>query len=118
MNAILDPLFIFTFNFGASGAALGTLIAQYIALVPLLFALNRRVTVDIVGQFSQLKVAMGAYMKAGGYVLFRTLGKVLAYSVCAREAVCSISVVCVCGGGSTEVVEECRALFACLLGRL
>jgi len=86
MNAILDPLFIFTFNFGASGAALGTLIAQYIALVPLLFALNRRVTVDIVGQFSQLKVAMGAYMKAGGYVLFRTLGKVLAYSVCAREA--------------------------------
>jgi len=86
MNAILDPFFIFNLNFGASGAALGTLISQYIALVPLLLALNRRVRIDIIGQFSQLKDALKAYARAGSYVLFRTMGKVLAYSVCAREA--------------------------------
>ena len=45
LNAILDPLFIFTFKFGASGAAAGTAIAQYTALVPLLLALNKRVKI-------------------------------------------------------------------------
>ena len=55
MNVILDLFFIFNLNFGASGTALGTLISQYIALVPSLLALNRRVRIDIVGRFSQLK---------------------------------------------------------------
>jgi putative MATE family efflux protein len=87
MNAALDPLFIFTFKFGASGAALGTLLAQYIALVPLMMALNRKVKIDLFGQLKDLKKTLIAYIEAGSYVLFRSLGKVLAYSVCAREAV-------------------------------
>lgn len=86
MNAILDPLFIFGFGFGASGAAAGTAIAQYAALAPLMMALNRKVRIDFVGQFSSLRRTLGEYLEAGGYVLFRTLGKVLAYSVCARQA--------------------------------
>jgi putative MATE family efflux protein len=93
MNAALDPLFIFTFKFGASGAALGTMLAQYIALVPLMMALNRKVKIDLFGQLKDLKKTLAAYIEAGSYVLFRSLGKVLAYSVCAREAVstkCSI----------------------------
>jgi len=44
------------------------------------------VKIDILGQAEQLKGALVEYLRAGGYVLFRTLGKVLAYSVCAREA--------------------------------
>jgi Na+-driven multidrug efflux pump len=87
MNAALDPLFIFTFGFGASGAALGTLLAQYIALVPLMLALNRKVKIDVLGQLKDLKKTLLAYLEAGAYVLFRSLGKVLAYAVCAREAV-------------------------------
>ncbi len=87
MNAALDPLFIFTFKFGASGAALGTMLAQYIALVPLMMALNRKVKVDLFGQLKDLKKTLMAYLEAGSYVLFRSLGKVLAYSICAREAV-------------------------------
>ena len=87
MNAAFDPLFIFTFKFGASGAALGTLLAQYIALVPLMMALNRKVKIDLFGQLKDLKKTLIAYLEAGSYVLFRSLGKVLAYSVCAREAV-------------------------------
>ena len=86
LNAILDPLFIFTFKFGASGAAAGTAIAQYVALVPLMMALNRKVKIDVFGQFSKLKSSLKAYLSAGTLVLFRTLGKVLAYSVCARQA--------------------------------
>jgi Na+-driven multidrug efflux pump len=87
LNAILDPIFIFTFHFGASGAAAGTAIAQYIALVPLLLALNKQVPIDILGQMSKLGDALKSYLSAGSYVLVRTLGKVFAYSVCAREAV-------------------------------
>jgi putative MATE family efflux protein len=86
LNAILDPLFIFTFHFGASGAAAGTAIAQYLSVVPLMMALNHKVKIDILGQLSDLGVSLKAYLQAGGLVLFRTLGKVLAYSVCARQA--------------------------------
>jgi putative MATE family efflux protein len=86
LNAILDPLFIFTFKFGASGAAAGTAIAQYVALVPLMLALNRKVPIDVLGQLKELGNSLKAYLEAGSYVLFRTLGKVLAYAVCARQA--------------------------------
>lgn len=86
LNAILDPLFIFTFGFGASGAAAGTALAQYAALVPLLLALNRKVPIRIFEQLKELKTSLKSYLKAGSLVLFRTLGKVLAYSVCARQA--------------------------------
>lgn len=86
LNAILDPVFIFVWHWGASGAAAGTALAQYIALVPLLLALNRRVPIDILGQLRELRSSLAQYVKAGGLVLFRTLGKVLAYSVCSRQA--------------------------------
>lgn len=82
---ILDPLFIFTLNFGASGAAAGTAIAQYVALVPLMMALNKKVKIDVIGQIKELRSSLESYLKAGSIVLFRTLGKVLAYSVCARQ---------------------------------
>jgi len=90
LNAILDPLFIFTFHFGASGAAAGTAIAQYTALIPLMLALNKKVKIDVVGQLDKLKDSLKAYLSAGSFVLLRTLGKVFAYSVCAREAVRAI----------------------------
>ncbi len=89
LNAILDPLFIFTLHFGASGAAAGTALAQYTALIPLMLALNNKVKIDIFGQLKELGTSLKAYIKAGGYVLFRTVGKVLAYSVCARQAAMS-----------------------------
>lgn len=86
LNAILDPLFIFTLHFGASGAAAGTALAQYTALIPLMMALNRKVKIDVFGQLKELGTSLKSYIKAGGFVLFRTVGKVLAYSVCARQA--------------------------------
>ena len=86
LNALLDPFFIFTLGFGASGAAAGTALAQYVALLPLLHALHKKVTISIMGQLPKLKESIQEYLKAGGLVLFRTIGKVLAYSVCARQA--------------------------------
>lgn len=86
LNVVLDPLFIFTLNFGASGAAAGTAIAQYAALVPLLMALNRKVQIDVLGQIKELGNALKKYLEAGSFVLVRTFGKVLAYAVCARQA--------------------------------
>ena len=86
LNIVLDPLFIFGFHWGASGAAAGTALAQYAALIPLLYALHRKVNIDIVGQLSELGASLKVYLYSGSLVLFRTTGKVLAYAVCARQA--------------------------------
>lgn len=93
LNAILDPIFIFTYKFGASGAAAGTALAQYVALVPLLYSLHKRVGIDVLGQWRELGKALKEYLRAGTYVFARTIGKVLAYSVCARQAVSSFGCV-------------------------
>ena len=87
LNAILDPLFIFTLKFGASGAAAGTAVAQYAALIPLIIRLNQKVKIDILGQLPALKETLKQYLEAGAFVFTRTVGKVLAYAVCAKEAV-------------------------------
>eukprot|EP00547_Thalassionema_nitzschioides_P010682 CAMPEP_0194258092 /NCGR_PEP_ID=MMETSP0158-20130606/40577_1 /TAXON_ID=33649 /ORGANISM="Thalassionema nitzschioides, Strain L26-B" /LENGTH=543 /DNA_ID=CAMNT_0038997373 /DNA_START=75 /DNA_END=1706 /DNA_ORIENTATION=+ len=86
LNIVLDPIFIFTLKWGASGAAAGTALAQYAALVPLLMALNRRVPIRIWGQLKRLGSSLKAYLQAGSFVLFRTVAKVWTYSVCARHA--------------------------------
>lgn len=124
LNAILDPFFIFILGFGASGAAAGTAIAQYAALFPLLMALNRKVKVDVFGQLSQLKSSLKAYVKAGTLVLFRTLGKVLAYSVCARHAASLGSVAAAAynltfqlGFATTQICEAVAVAVQTLLAR-
>jgi len=124
MNAALDPLFIFTFGFGASGAALGTLVAQYIALVPLMMALNRKVNIDLFGQLQELKKTLAAYLEAGSYVLFRSLGKVLAYSLCAREtalmgpvAAAAYNLTFQLGFATTQICESVAVAVQTLLAR-
>ena len=96
LNAILDPIFIFTWKFGASGAAAGTALAQYAALIPLMYSLHQRVGIDVLGQWRELGKALKEYLRAGTYVFARTIGKVLAYSVCARQAVSYIMVSLCC----------------------
>ena len=124
LNIILDPLFIFVFNWGASGAAAGTALAQYIALVPLLQALNRRVPVNILGQLKELKSSLQQYLRAGSLVLFRTLGKVVAYSVCARQAAILGAVSAAAyqltfqlGFATTQICEACAVAAQTLMAR-
>ncbi|KAL7535231.1 hypothetical protein ACHAWF_005096 [Thalassiosira exigua] len=82
LNAVLDPFFIFTLKFGASGAAAGTALAQYAALIPLLRSLDRKVGVDVLGRWRELGGTLGEYLRAGSYVFLRTVGKVLGECMC------------------------------------
>lgn len=124
LNIVLDPLFIFVFQWGASGAAAGTALAQYLALWPLLRALNKQVKIDIVGQFSKLKGTLKQYLSAGGLVLFRTLGKVTAYAVCSRQAALLGSVAAAAynltfqlGFATTQICEAVAVAVQTLLAR-
>jgi len=124
LNAILDPLFIFTLKFGASGAAAGTALAQYTALIPLVYSLHRKVGVDILGQWKLLGDTLKEYVSAGSYVLLRTVGKVLAYSVCARHAALLGSVSAAAynltfqlGFATTQICESVAVAVQTLLAR-
>ncbi|KAJ1459084.1 hypothetical protein M885DRAFT_554399 [Pelagophyceae sp. CCMP2097] len=95
MNALFDPILIFPLGLGAAGAAAGTAIAQTLALYPLLRALSKKVGAsgnsDVPALFAcasrqSLQDSLKKYANAGGFVLLRTLGKIAAYSICAREA--------------------------------
>jgi putative MATE family efflux protein len=97
LNAALDPILIFQCGMGAAGAAAGTAISQTIALVPMVFALRRKLygadanvplkaLLQPAGGLGALRGVLRQYMSAGGLVLLRTVGKISAYSVCAREA--------------------------------
>ena len=125
LNIVLDPLFIFVFHWGASGAAAGTALAQYIALVPLLLALHRKVPLnDMFRQLGRLKSSLLEYAKAGSLVLVRTFGKVLAYSVCARQAALLGSVAAAAynltfqlGFATTQICEAVAVAVQTLLAR-
>ncbi|EED90995.1 predicted protein [Thalassiosira pseudonana CCMP1335] len=124
LNAILDPFFIFTCKQGASGAAAGTAIAQYVALVPLLYSLHRKVGVDVLGQWRELGGTLKEYLRAGGLVFLRTVGKVLAYSVCARQAALLGSVAAAAynltfqlGFATTQICESVAVAVQTLLAR-
>ena len=97
LNALLDPLLIFPLGMGAAGAAAGTAISQTIALVPCLLALHRKLygktsgasfmaLLQPAGGLGALAGVLKQYVAAGGLVLLRTIGKISAYSICAREA--------------------------------
>eukprot|EP00581_Thalassiosira_minuscula_P020143 CAMPEP_0183719194 /NCGR_PEP_ID=MMETSP0737-20130205/12250_1 /TAXON_ID=385413 /ORGANISM="Thalassiosira miniscula, Strain CCMP1093" /LENGTH=620 /DNA_ID=CAMNT_0025948905 /DNA_START=50 /DNA_END=1912 /DNA_ORIENTATION=+ len=124
LNAALDPFFIFTLKYGASGAAAGTALAQYAALVPLMLSLNRKVGVDILGRWRELGSTLKEYLRAGSYVLLRTVGKVLAYSVCARQAALLGSVAAAAynltfqlGFATTQICESVAVAVQTLLAR-
>ena len=124
LNAVLDPFFIFSLKFGASGAAAGTAIAQYTALIPLMISLHRKVGVDIFGQLKDLGGTLKEYVKAGSYVFLRTIGKVLAYSVCARQAALLGSVAAAAynltfqlGFATTQLCESVAVAVQTLLAR-
>jgi len=73
LNVLLDPLFVFTLNFGAGGAALATSLSQTVALVPLLYTLHKRIGLK---KPENLAKSIEAYLVAGGAVLIRTIAKV------------------------------------------
>jgi Na+-driven multidrug efflux pump len=82
------------------------------------------VGIDVFGQIKELKQALKQYLSAGGFVLIRTVGKVLAYSVCARQAALLGSVAAAAynltfqlGFATTQICEAVAVAVQTLLAR-
>jgi putative MATE family efflux protein len=90
LNALLDPLFIFTFKMNAGGAALATILSQTLALIPLLAVLHKRVRLRNLLRTKELRADLVAslrtYLTAGTSILVRTVAKVGAYAYTASQA--------------------------------
>lgn len=72
LNCLLDPLFIFVFNWGVAGAAAATVVGQCVSLA-LLWTLNRHfgVVPVRVRNFRPSKAALGEIVRGGTPSLFR-----------------------------------------------
>ncbi|KAG5552883.1 hypothetical protein RHGRI_010853 [Rhododendron griersonianum] len=86
LNAILDPILIFIFGLGIGGAAIATVISEYLIAVILLWKLNSKVLLV------SPKIDGGRvfrYLKSGGLLITRSLAVLvtmtLATSMAARE---------------------------------
>ncbi len=93
LNIILDPLFIFTFDMGVTGAAVATVISQFVAAMwTFLFLISRR---------SEVKIKIKAMrIEAGRAIRIMTLGVsgfIMAATNSAVSMVCN-SVLSVYGG--------------------
>ncbi|XP_028116892.1 protein DETOXIFICATION 44, chloroplastic [Camellia sinensis] len=86
LNAILDPILIFLFGFGISGAAIATMISEYLIAFILLWKLNEKVLL-VSPNIDGGRVAR--YLKSGGLLIGRTLAVLvimtLATSLAATE---------------------------------
>ncbi|KAJ6843493.1 protein DETOXIFICATION 42 [Iris pallida] len=85
-NIILDPIFIFVFNLGVSGAAIAHVISQYLIAVILLWRLLRQV--DVLPP-SMKDLQLGRFLKNGFLLLARVVAATfcvtLAASMAARQ---------------------------------
>ncbi|GAV76886.1 MatE domain-containing protein [Cephalotus follicularis] len=86
LNAILDPILIFFFDLGIGGAAIATVISEYLIAFILLWELNGKVSM-IAPNVNGKKFAR--YLKSGGLLIGRTIAVLvtmtLATSMAARE---------------------------------
>ncbi|XP_056172427.1 protein DETOXIFICATION 44, chloroplastic isoform X2 [Syzygium oleosum] len=86
LNAFLDPILIFLFDLGIGGAAVATVISEYLIALILLWKLNDEVLL-ISPNFDGRKIIQ--YLKSGGLLIGRTLAVLitmtLATSMAARR---------------------------------
>lgn len=86
LNAILDPILIFLLGLGIGGAAISTVISEYLIAFVLLWELNDKVFL-ISPNIDGMRIAQ--YLKSGGLLIGRTLAVLatmtLATSMAAKE---------------------------------
>ncbi|RWR81284.1 Multi antimicrobial extrusion protein [Cinnamomum micranthum f. kanehirae] len=83
LNAILDPILIFLLGLGIGGAAIATVIAEYVIACILLWKLNTKVVllpskIDAVG--------IARYLKSGGLLIGRTIAVLLTMTLATSMA--------------------------------
>ncbi|XP_065852251.1 protein DETOXIFICATION 44, chloroplastic isoform X2 [Euphorbia lathyris] len=86
LNAILDPILIFGFDFGIGGAAIATVISEYLIACILLWELNDKVSLISPNIDAR---RFFRYLSSGGLLIGRTIAVLLtmtlATSIAARE---------------------------------
>jgi putative MATE family efflux protein len=71
LNIILDPIFIYVFNWGVSGAALATVISQVItATIYLVYLLNRKGSIHISTRFIKMDAIIIKEILSIGFPIF------------------------------------------------
>jgi putative MATE family efflux protein len=86
VNILLDPIFIFNYKMGCSGAGAATAISQWVTAIPLIYFLNKSIPFTMLLKGGGLQKAAQSYFKAGGLILMRTIAKISAYAVTAACA--------------------------------
>lgn len=85
LNAVLDLVLIFYLGLGVGGAALATVVSEYVMAFILLWKLNEKVILI----FPNMGVGVFRYITSGGFLIARTIAVVLtmtlATSMAARE---------------------------------
>ncbi|KAL9687944.1 hypothetical protein QQ045_032356 [Rhodiola kirilowii] len=92
LNAILDPILIFFIHLGICGAAIATVISEYLIAAILLWKLNKKIQL-VSPNIDSLRV--GQYLNSGSLLIGRTLAVVItmtiATSMAAREGPISMA---------------------------
>ena len=87
VNVLGDYLLIEKFKIGIAGTAIGTTIAQFVALVPLLILLNRRVAFWKKFNLESFGRYLARYGTAGVFLVGRSMARVAAVSYISRQSV-------------------------------
>lgn len=93
----LFPLLMYYFGLGVSGAAISTVISQYLVAFSMMWYLNQRVLI-LPPRFEELQ--FGGYLKSGGFLIGRTLSVLftmtLATSMAARQGAVAMAAHQIC----------------------
>ncbi|TMX05649.1 hypothetical protein EJD97_012130 [Solanum chilense] len=93
----LFPLLMYYFGLGVSGAAISTVISQYLVAFSMMWYLNQRVMI-LPPRFEELQ--FGCYLKSGGFLIGRTLSVLftmtLATSMAARQGAVAMAAHQIC----------------------
>lgn len=87
VNFAGDYVMIEKFKVGIAGTAIGTTIAQFTALVPLLILLNRKVAFWSNLKLSSFRNYLLRYGRAGVFLVGRSLARIAAMSYISRRSV-------------------------------
>lgn len=88
VNWLGDYLLIRKFHVGIAATAIGTTVAQFVALLPLLYRLQRRhVRFWMKTSLASFRQYLQRYGAAGIYLIGRSMARIAAVSYCARRSV-------------------------------
>ncbi|KAI4367346.1 hypothetical protein MLD38_023094 [Melastoma candidum] len=78
LAVVLFPILMYGLHLGVNGAALSTVISQYIVALSMIYYLNKRVIL-IPPRMEELR--FGVYLKSGGFLLGRTLAVLITMTI-------------------------------------